>query len=503
MRFGIAGLAAAALLASAAPANAAWYEARSKHFIIYADESPRTLQAFSTKLEKFDKAVRIVRNMDDPPLGDAGRVTIFVLPDSDSVSLLVSGKRGQVAGFYIPRASGSVAFVPQKSDGNEDWDLHADTVFFHEYAHHLQLQNTDASLPMWLTEGFAEFFAAAAFPNDESVQLGLAANHRAGALYLDQQTPIEVLLGEGPKNATVEQMDSFYGRAWLLTHYLTDDESRRGQLAKYVAAISRGADLLSAAQEAFGDLKQLDRDLDRYRDINRFQSLNVKSPEFSTIAVALRPLGAGEAAIMPVRIRSARGVDDKTAAEVAGLARTAAAPYPNDPAVQTALAEAEFDARNYRAADDAADRALRSDPKSVKALVYKGRAEMELAKTPADWERIRGYFLAANRIDTEDPEPLLQYYETFARSGQRPTKNAIDGLMYALVLAPQDPSLRFTAVVQLINDKQFSEARTDLGPIAFNPHSSDDREKARKLIDALGKNDSGAVEQALAAFANN
>src|SRR5206468_9441691 len=63
------------------PASAAWQEAKSKHFAIYADEDPRLLQAFATKLEKFDKAVRIVRSMDDPPVGDGGRLTVYVLND--------------------------------------------------------------------------------------------------------------------------------------------------------------------------------------------------------------------------------------------------------------------------------------------------------------------------------------------------------------------------------------------------------------------------------------
>ena len=47
-----------AALAVAAPAHADWYQASSKHFIIYADESPKLLEDFATRLERFDQAVR-------------------------------------------------------------------------------------------------------------------------------------------------------------------------------------------------------------------------------------------------------------------------------------------------------------------------------------------------------------------------------------------------------------------------------------------------------------
>lgn len=484
------------------PANAAWQEAKSKHFTIYADEDSGSLQAFATKLEKFDKAVRILRGMDDPPVGDGGRLTVYVLKDESSVSKIAVGKSSPIAGFYIPRASGSIAFVPRRTAGGETWDMSADTVFFHEYSHHLQLQNTDASLPMWLTEGFAEFFSTAEFERDGSVRLGMPANHRAVGLYLLNKMPIQtVLTGSVKEGSSGEAFDQFYGRAWLLTHYLTFDDKRRGQLAKYITAIRSGTDLLPAAQQAFGDLNGLDHDLDRYLDANRFRYLAVNSPELNSLPVSVRPLRPGEAAVMPIRIRSARGVDAKAAAEVAALARGVAASYPDDPFVQRELAEAEFAEGNYAAAEQAADRALALDPKLVKGLIYKGRAEMELAaaRPNANWDSIRQLFLDANKLDTENPEPLMLYYESFGRSGQRPTANAVDGLEYAMVLAPQDQGLRMMAVVELINANKLAEARDALAPVAFDPHSSEAREMARKLLDALSNNDRHAVDQALAA----
>jgi predicted Zn-dependent protease len=205
---------------------------------------------------------------------------------------------------------------------------------------------------------------------------------------------------------------------------------------------------------------------------------------------------------MPALVRSARGVDTKTAPEVAALARAAASSYPADPEVQRELAEAEFDAGNYAASRDAAVRALAIDPKFEKALIYKGRAEMELsASNPkADWTAIRQNFLIANKIDTEDAEPLFLHYESFVRAGQRPTANATEGLIYSLALAPQDKGLRMTAVAAMIADGHLAEARSALAPVAFDPHSSKGREQARKIMDALGSKDEKAAMSALESF---
>ncbi|HEX7931160.1 MAG TPA: hypothetical protein VF470_09685, partial [Sphingomicrobium sp.] len=113
-------------VSTASICNAAWLRAGSTHFIIYADENPAQLRAFAEKLERFDNAVRHVRNMDDPPIGDGNRLTVFVVRSDGEVQKLIHDKTGDVRGFYIPRASGSVAFVPRKSGSGSEWDLDAD-----------------------------------------------------------------------------------------------------------------------------------------------------------------------------------------------------------------------------------------------------------------------------------------------------------------------------------------------------------------------------------------
>ncbi|QNM82783.1 hypothetical protein H8M03_12495 [Sphingomonas sabuli] len=494
VRFILAVLASAA--ASVPAAAAQWYQASTPHFLIYSDQRPRDLESFAARLEKFDGAVRAVRDMPDPPVGNSGKVTIFFLDDADDVARLAADKSSTTVGFYIPRASGSVAFVPKRTAGRDDM---ADVVFFHEYAHHLMLQNSDAPFPPWFVEGFAEFFSTAEITKDGSVQLGRPANHRVVGLFNLQKPPIEELLGATFKQRTVEDEERFYSRGWALTHFLAFDPARKGQVTKYVHGIMNGQEPLAAARAAFGDLAQLDRELDRYLRRNRFDYVTVSGAPVAVDQPVMRPLTPGQAAMMPAMIRSARGVDSKTAQQVLIMARKAGSGFASDPAVQVALAEAEIDAGNYAEAAAAAERAIAADPNSYLGYMYRARAEMErdVAGKPRDWTGIRNALLKANKIDPEAAEPLRLFYESFPRAGQAPTRNAIDGMLYAQVLAPQDPGLRLSAVFLLIQEEKLAEARKLLGPIAYSPHGGSMRDKARLAMTALAANNGKAALDAL------
>lgn len=491
-------LAAAAMLAASAPAYAEWQQAKSNHFVIYADARPDVLRDYASKLERFDQAVRKLRGMNDPKLQDSSKVTIYVVGDLDTIENLIG--IGGAAGLYIGRASGALAFVPTiTTKRGEPGDLDPQTIFFHEYTHHLQLETTTAALPPWVVEGTAEFFSTAYIRDDGSVAIGAPAEHRAVGLYLLAPIPMEKLVGDSYTSLSDYSRETLYGRGWLLTHYLNFEPSRHGQLDRYVQLIQQGQPPIDAARAAFGDLNQLGRDLDDYMKRKRLTQVVVPASMLNAGPVTLRELRPGEAAIMPVRIRSDRGVTKRSAPAVAVEARKVAARYPDDPAVQTALAEAEFDADNFTAAEAAADRALAMDPNSRNGLIYKGLAEMELAKKAGgkgDWEKIRSWFLSANRLNPDDPEPSMHFFETFTASGQKPTENAIKGLVYAAQLVPQDEGLRKMATRALLQVGNVALARQMFAIIAYDAHTKAEvRDKNRRIMENI---DAGNAAAALA-----
>jgi tetratricopeptide (TPR) repeat protein len=276
-----------------------------------------------------------------------------------------------------------------------------------------------------------------------------------------------------PVGARSDDVASMYARGWLLMHYLLFEPGRKGQLEIYLTGLGQGKPSAAAAAAAFGDLTRLDRDINAYLQRNKFKAVIVPASTIKVDAITLRELSAGENAIMSLKIKSRRGVNPQQAAELAPLMRTAAAPFANDAAVQTALAEAEFDAGNFEAALAAADRALAADAKQIDALLYRGRSLAKLASKAGTrdveaWREVRKCFVSANSLDPEDPRPLIDFYLSIPASGETPTENSVAGLNRALELAPQDVGLRMLVAQQSLVDGKAAPARQSLMLVAAN-----------------------------------
>jgi len=480
------------VLSATTLAHASWHEASSKHFVIYADDKPERLREFAIKLEKFDQAVRSARSMQDHSPGQGNRLTVFVVASISEVQKISQMNDRDLAGFYTGRATGSIAFVPRKAGDGSKWSLDPENIFFHEYAHHLMMQELSRPYPEWLVEGFAEFMSTAIFERDGSVGLGAPALHRAYSLLEGAQIPIAALLAGNYGKLDSEGRASLYARGWLLAHYLTFEPKRGGQLETYLDGIAKGDEPLKAAETAFGDLRQLERDVDSYLKRRKMSYLSVPAAKAQPGRIDIRPLSEGAAAIIPLRMRSKRGVDKDSSAPLAEQIRSVGRKYPDDAMVQVTLAEAEYDAGNLDAALAAADRALKADPKSTEAMIYKGRVMMakgEKSGEDVDWKEARRWFLAANKLDTEDPEPLMLYYQTFVWQGERPTANALSALHYASRLAPQDGGLRMTSAIAYLNERKLDEARLEIAPIAYDPHGGEFAAAARRMLDLVAKGD--------------
>ena len=440
--------------------------------------------------------MRLTRGVTIEPRGRSNRLKIFVLPNVSAVQQLC-GRCGSVAGFYVPRAGGSIAFTPrQGGDPSDKSDLNADIVLFHEYAHHIMLENFAAAYPRWFIEGFAEFNSTARVERNGAVQMGSAAQHRAYGLILAQPLPITTLLDDSKAKLSAQEEDVFYGRAWLLTHMLTFDPARAGQLSAYLKLISQGKTSLEAARTAFGDLATLSHDMEKYLRRKTISGLLVSPDRLKIGRIDLRMLSRGEAETMSVRMRSKRGVNRTTAVALIPEARRRAGIFPNDAAAQGMLAEAEFDAGNTAECDAAADRTLKADPNDMQGLLYKGRAQLRLAITAktqdaAVWKQARSWLIKANRLDPDAAEPLMLFYESFVEANQKPSVSAVKGLMRAFELAPHDDGLRIMAVRQTLIEGDLKEARSMLIPLAYDPHAPRDN-SAAKLIAMIDSGASGS-----------
>lgn len=478
------------LLLVPAMAHAEWHEASSEHFIVYSDSSEENIHRFSEQLERFHAAMSYATGWKTLPPSPSSRVTVYVVGGVSQLRELYGAGSKNVGGFYRPYAGGSIAIIPpvRARSGEPAWSM---IVLLHEYAHHFMISSFDFPMPRWLSEGAAEFFASASFDRDGSVWLGRVASHRSEELVLgDQITATELL----DTDTNQYFSSAHYGKSWLLYHYLSlgPDKERKGQLVSYINGIMQGKSSLAAARDAFGNLTQLELDLRAYQRRRGINALSLKPGLLQVGEIKVRRLSAGEAAMMPVRIRSRVGVNEQQAAEAVAEARKIAASYPDDAAVLSALAEAEYDSGNPEAAIKAADAALAIDKGQVNAYVQKGYALFKIAadtkgadEQQAAYKAATRPFLQLNKLENNHPLPLIYFYQGFVEAGRTPTDNAKAGLEWAAKLAPFDLGLRLSVAQMQIADGRYQDARRNLIPVAYHPHGGKMSEAAQELLSSI------------------
>ena len=477
------------LTAWATPALAEWHKVESDHFVIYADDSEKDVRRFAEMLETYHSAMEFVSGRKVGKPSPSNRVTIYAVGDAGDIQALAKTKSRVLAGFYIPRAGGSVAFVQdlRSTRGEPDESMQ---VLLHEYAHHFLISSQRFAMPLWMSEGAAEFYAAATFRRDNGIDIGRPNISRGWELFNAAEVPIRELLDQAAyAKRKSKAYDAFYGRSWLLYHYLTFDEKRRGQLGAYWTEIARGAQHIPAAEKAFGDLDVLEKDLDRYVQARRMFSLTLGPERLKVGTVTVSRLSPGHAEMLPLITVSKRGVGREEAQALLVKARKVGERHPQDADVQAALAEAEFDAGNLDEAIAAADRAIAANPAVANAYVQKGFALFAQAADADDpdtaYKKAMTPFTALNKLENDHPFPLIYYFRSFVERGMAPNETARHALERASTLAPFDLGLAFDTARMQAREGSVAIAVATLQPIVANPHGGPMAESAKALTEFL------------------
>ena len=478
-----------AMLFVAVPAHAEWWEARTDHFIIYSKSSAADAKAFAESLERYDESLRSIQMIKpDLRLSDSRRVKIYRAGLIVDIATLYGDSDSPVAGFYVPYLE-PVAFVPARERAGEHSELDALTILNHEYTHHFMFRYFPGAYPTWYVEGIAELYSTVAFKPDGSFHLGNPPQARGDALvgkyHAEMHRSIRDMLTTTSK-PTGEDFYSNYTYGWLLTHYLSFEPSRRGQLLTYLRLIDKGTSVQQAAQQAFGDLDKLEAEVNRYKNSGKYYGKDIMPANYHAPVAEMRRLGPDEEAIMPSVMRTRRGVWTRIEKGVASDAQSVAARYPNSFPVQLELAEAELDAKEIDAADRAADTAIALKGDSAEALMLKGSIALEKAKTnPTEYAAARSWFAKAAAADSDNPGPLIGNYLSYSKAGGAIPESAIIGLEQAYRLAPHFEDLRIILARQLLTENKLDIAKDLLVPLALSPHENKQAKALSEVVDQI------------------
>lgn len=322
-----------ALAAIASPVQAEWLRADTESFIIYSEGNEKSLREFAQNLQRFDTTLRLVFNVAEK--GEESRLPIYLLPSGNDVAELASGSRKTpIVGFYRQGRDGAFAMSNRQRDANIQGTSAAQQMLFHEYSHHFMKRHLRAAFPGWFIEGFAEYYSTVDFDKDGRGMIGQPVYRRAYGLLMLPKMPVERVLLEPPSAMrNLGQTDVYYGRSWLLTHMLFHDAARGNQVNAYTNAINAGTDPRQAASDAFGDLGQLDKDLNRYVEA-RMSYRTTRDPVPVPTDIRIAPLSPDEDAVIMARLERLNAIGDKARMTKARDAlRALAAKLPSNPEV--------------------------------------------------------------------------------------------------------------------------------------------------------------------------
>jgi len=286
--------------ARAAEKGDTWVQVRSSHFTVVSNggekQARRVAEHFEQVRAAFQKALNNIRV-------DSGKpIIILAAKNEPTLRALLPEyweQKGHMhpAGLFVPREEKNYVALRLDAEGDNPYQ-----VLYHEYVH-LLIRLNFREIPLWLDEGYAEFFANSRI-SEKDMAIGEPSREHILRLRETPLLPLEVLLKvdhRSPYYNEANKSSIFYAQSWALVHYLMLDEQmlKEQRLAKFGRLIASGTDDVEAARQAFGDLEELEKKMGSYVRQANFHFYYLKaSAEVTEKGFEARALAPAESAAL-------------------------------------------------------------------------------------------------------------------------------------------------------------------------------------------------------------
>ena len=259
----VVAVAFALLFALPVAAKDKWINLRTKNFNVVSNASEDDTRKVALKLEQYCAITSKLFNIQK---ASPVPVTVVVFKNDGSFKPfkpLYNGKPANVAGYF--QRSEDENIIALNIQGSEEHPL---AVIFHEYTH-LLTAYTSRRMPLWLSEGFAEFYSTFEVEKNE-VKLGMPVASHVFLLRENKFLPLKSLFQvdhDSPDYNERNKQGIFYAQSWALIHYLMygNDHARQKQLLEFLKLFDSGRDVDQAFTEAFKtDTASMEKELRKY-----------------------------------------------------------------------------------------------------------------------------------------------------------------------------------------------------------------------------------------------
>ena len=462
------------------PVHAAgeWRRIDSPNFIVVGDVGERQLRDTAGQFEGFREVLSQI--LVEGATATAVPTVVVVFPNERAFrpfKPIYEGKPVDVAGlFYGGR---DVNYIALLGDGRPQ----SLRVLFHEYAH-LVTSNLARNLPVWLSEGLAEFYSTYE-PRNDHILIGMPIDSHLMLLNEVRQLPLDALLKvqhDSPLYNEGDRRSVFYAQSWALTHMLLMGEPRRTEeLKTYLRLTAGGTSETDAWKKAFG-AADIERALRQYvtRSSMRAYKFNIpKAARFQGTPRVVADTDA-RAILAALHLRQQRTTDAEA------LLSAVLAAQPAHALAGVVMALAEIDRGEYGGATKRVMAIEATDDWFVRylaglALAYAVvRDDSNMGAATAAMGHLEA--VGAHR---EVPNALARIADLQLALRDGPLPKARAAIERARALAPGRDDYTFTHARVLGQLGEFAAARATVAPLLHPTNAKDIREGARSLMGYL------------------
>ncbi len=467
-----------------------WTTVRSTNFTLVGNASESQIRTVAVELEQFRDAVS--QGLSASSKGVAVPTIVVVFKNEETFRPFkpqIDNKPLSVTAFFSPAEDANYLAVTAGAA--------IPASVYHEYFHQLtrEMPNT---VPLWLSEGLAEFFSRFEIaPKEKQFVLGAQVVEYVDALKKNPFVSLEDLFAFDRSSAQYNERDRkgvYYAQSWALVNYMMigTNGSRQPELAKFMNLLTEGKPVAETFQTAFKtDYKSMLGELDYYvRDKAKWDTRGIDLKDKAAIDkdIKTRALSdaeaefyAGDLLLHMGRVseaephfKQATTLDPKLAAAQSAMGMVLFRQEKHAEAVQYLKRAVDLDAKNYLAQYNYA---YVLDKNSVSPLDDLDDKRSALGKA------------IESAPQYEPAYELLAYVNLTADIDYNGT---IELLQSAYKISPGNANIKFLLSQALVKKEDFAQAEKILQTIVNN--SAVDlpiRDGARSLINLIARKQAG------------
>ena len=460
-------------------AESEWIQVRSPHFTLVSNAGVEEASQATLRFEQIRGAFRQALPAAKTDPGQP--IVILAVKDEESLRELLPQYWEQSNSL---KPAGVFLAGPERHYVALRLDVQGSTPYrtlYHEYFH-LLLRINHPRVPLWLSEGLAEFYAHTRISED-GTSVGLPSQAHVSRLRSQKMLPLRTLFAVDRRSAhynEAKKASIFYSQAWAMTHYLMTagrGEGTKSPIDELLGLMQRGVRREQAVQMALGALPMLEKELADYVAGDEFRFYTYPPGLQGQVDLEASSLTPAEA----FSIRAAFLVRNDRAGEAQALIYRALSVNPNEALAFESLGYLHYRAGRMQKAFDAFERAVNLDSSSyLSHYLFAYLASTEKHESDPARERIESSLRQAIRLRPAFPYSYSALARYFLRQNVR-LEEAVDLAAEACGLEPANLRLLQTLGYSLLAREQLDEARQVVAKMGRIATTREEREISERL----------------------